>query len=223
MFKAAFAIAILFGNATAGAALLGRAPLTPGGTDYQAYYDDVLAITWLANPGAAAGSAYDDGPSTTDGRLSWAATQAWLDSLNAAGHLGATNWRLPDMNVNGDSTVVDCGGPAICPDNEMGHHSQYNGVQFMAINGQGIFADVGLAFYWTSTPASDPAQVRTFYFPMNEIWPLDKQTGAGAAWAVHSGDVAVVPAPAAVWLLGSALGSALGVARWKRAKAAVPG
>ncbi|MBN8280862.1 MAG: PEP-CTERM sorting domain-containing protein, partial [Gammaproteobacteria bacterium] len=57
---------------------------------------------------------------------------------------------------------------------------------------------------------------RTFYFPMNEIWPLDKQTGAGAAWAVHSGDVAVVPAPAAVWLLGSALGFALSVTRRKR-------
>ena len=36
------------------AALIGRAPLTPGGTDYQAYYDDVLGITWLANANLAA-------------------------------------------------------------------------------------------------------------------------------------------------------------------------
>jgi len=45
---------------TADAALLGRLAATPGGTDYQAYYDDVLDITWAANAninGAAGWSA----------------------------------------------------------------------------------------------------------------------------------------------------------------------
>ena len=39
--------------ATADAALLGRLPVTPSGTDYQAYYDDVLNITWLADANLA--------------------------------------------------------------------------------------------------------------------------------------------------------------------------
>ena len=33
---------------TSNAALLGRLSATPGGTDFQAYYDDVLNITWSA-------------------------------------------------------------------------------------------------------------------------------------------------------------------------------
>ena len=43
--------AILFSIITvsANAALVGRLPLTPGGTDYQAAYDDVLDITWLTD------------------------------------------------------------------------------------------------------------------------------------------------------------------------------
>lgn len=31
------------------AELLGRAALTPGGSDYRAYYDGVLNITWLVD------------------------------------------------------------------------------------------------------------------------------------------------------------------------------
>ena len=40
-------------SGTASANLLGRLASTPGGTDYQAYYDDVLDITWLANANLA--------------------------------------------------------------------------------------------------------------------------------------------------------------------------
>jgi Protein of unknown function (DUF1566) len=193
-------------------ALLGRAALTPGGTDYQAYYDDVLHITWLTDAKAGAGSAYDDGTSTTDGMMTWASTQAWLGSLNSSGHLGANNWRLPSVDVDGDSIVVGCGGPAACPDNEMGHHSQFNGVQFYAICGSsglcdpGPFSNVGGSYYWSSSPAPGDNTAWVFYFPMNELASLDKATGDAAAWAVRSGDIGVVPAPAAAWLFGSAVG-----------------
>ena len=34
---------------SANATLLGRLPTTPGGTDFQAAYDDVLDITWVTN------------------------------------------------------------------------------------------------------------------------------------------------------------------------------
>jgi hypothetical protein len=90
--------------AASNAALLGRVPLTPSGTDYQAYYDTVLDITWLAHANAGAGSIHDDGSSTTDGRMSWASAQAWIAALNAASHLGSSHWRLPGVDpINGSS------------------------------------------------------------------------------------------------------------------------
>ncbi len=43
----------LLGAGAADARLLGRLPSTPGGTDYQAFYDDVLDVTWLGNANLA--------------------------------------------------------------------------------------------------------------------------------------------------------------------------
>lgn len=75
--------------------LQGRAPLTPGGADYQAYYDTDLNITWLADANAAAGSIYDD--LYPYGSTTWDHAQAWIASLNAANYLGVSNWRLPTV------------------------------------------------------------------------------------------------------------------------------
>jgi hypothetical protein len=211
MFRTMAVLILSLTTLTAQGALLGRAALTAGGTDYRAYYDDVLNITWLANPKAGAGSAFDDGPSPTDGTMSWSSTQAWLASLNSAAHLGASNWRLPDVDVNGDALIVQCGGPAACPDNEMGHHSQSNDVQLNAICqlssvcDPGPFGSIGGSYYWSSSPAPGGNSAWVFYFPMNETWTLDKATGSGAVWAVRTGDLALVPAPGAIWLLGTAL------------------
>ncbi len=213
MFRTMAVLIFALTTITAQGALLGRAETMPGEMDYRAYYDNVLDLTWLANPKAAAGSTFDDGPSTTDGNLSWASTQAWLGSLNSAVHLGAADWRLPDVDVNGDTIIVGCGGPAACPDNEMGHHSQANDVQFHAIcqlSGvcdPGPFGSIGANYYWSSTPAPGANTAWAFYFPMNEIWTLDKVSGGGAAWAVRDGDIASVPAPGAIWLLGTGLGA----------------
>jgi hypothetical protein len=43
----------------ANAALIGRLPITLGGTDYQAYYDDIHDLTWLTDANAAVGTIYD--------------------------------------------------------------------------------------------------------------------------------------------------------------------
>ena len=62
--------------------------------------------------------------------------------------------------------------------------------------------------YWSGTTASyglgGPA-AWTFSFPLGNQG-FDNQTISMRAWAVRDGDVAAVPAPTAVWLLGSALG-----------------
>ncbi|WJW75389.1 DUF1566 domain-containing protein [Thiohalobacter sp. IOR34] len=106
---------------TADAALLGRLPATPGGTDYQAYYDDVLNVTWIADANLAAsntfGLAYntdlgdhpDDGDAAsyteqilTNGKMTWGAALHWIDAMNSASYLGFNDWRLPTLGpVNG--------------------------------------------------------------------------------------------------------------------------
>jgi hypothetical protein len=74
------------------ATLIGVLPETPGGTDYQAYYDDVADLTWLANANAA-GSTMD-----------WAAANAWAAGLNVN---GVTGWRLPDTHPVHGTTADD--------------------------------------------------------------------------------------------------------------------
>ena len=79
--------AVLFSLSTvsANAELHGRLPLTPGGTDYQAAYDDVLDITWVTN--AALGEA-----DTWDNQV------AWANSLN---YIGFNDWRLASISGAG--------------------------------------------------------------------------------------------------------------------------
>lgn len=116
-------------TATAHAALVGRLPSTPGGTDYQAYYDDVLDITWIADANLAlsnqfglalSGSINDNTANTvgSTGRMSWDNAQAWIAGMNAdggTGYLGYNDWRLPTMLDTGAAgcnfayTGTDCG------------------------------------------------------------------------------------------------------------------
>ncbi|MEO8225598.1 MAG: hypothetical protein ABI661_12410, partial [Gammaproteobacteria bacterium] len=106
---------------SANASLISRA----GG---QAYYDDVLDITWLTDANAGAGTSYDDGPSATDGRMTWASAQGWVASLNAGpGYLGATDWRLPTVTDTAAPgcdyayTGTDCGYNVDVATGEMSH------------------------------------------------------------------------------------------------------
>jgi hypothetical protein len=77
------------------ASLLGRAPLTANGNEYQAYYDDVLNITWLADATVARTNQF--GPSGIDsgGYMTWAIAQNWIAAMNSASYLDVSDWRLP--------------------------------------------------------------------------------------------------------------------------------
>ena len=97
------AIILSLTAATANAALLGRLPATPGRTDYQAYYDNVLNITWLANTNLAISNAFGVAGIHVNGTMSWNTAQSWIAAVNAANYLGNSDWRLP--------FVVDTGTP----------------------------------------------------------------------------------------------------------------
>ena len=47
LIKTILLISTIGTTAIVNAALLGRLPATPGGTDYQVYYDDAADLTWL--------------------------------------------------------------------------------------------------------------------------------------------------------------------------------
>lgn len=82
-------------GASADAALLSR----QGG---QAYYDDVLDITWLANPDLIQVESFGVAPSPGPPSAGWTLAHDWLAAMNAANYLGASNWRLPSVRpVNG--------------------------------------------------------------------------------------------------------------------------
>jgi hypothetical protein len=217
------AIILCLSAATSDAALLGRAPLTPGGTDYQAYYDDVLGITWLADANFAETSGFHD-----NHLLSWYEANGFIAELNNTSHLGIETWRLPSMDVNADEYVVKCSvaTDAECRDNELGYMSViYAAASVSPLVFENVFFN-----YWSSTD----------YDADNVDWPGGATCNSGAegqcawrqgfgfdsqnyvrktygepydsaelgysVWAVASGDIAVVPIPAAAWLLASAVG-----------------
>ena len=86
----------------------------------------------------------------------------------------------------------------------------------LGIQNTGPFQNLGNTLYWygqeTTTNSSGVDQglpaLNAWYFgmPSGAQRPQDKLDPSLTAWAVFSGDVSVVPVPAAVWLFGSALG-----------------
>jgi hypothetical protein len=63
---------------------------------FEAWYDDVLDITWLADANYARTSGHD-----ADGMMDWPAATAWVKSLD---YFGVTGWRLPAVAPLNGST-----------------------------------------------------------------------------------------------------------------------
>lgn len=184
---------------SAQAALVGRLPITPGGSDWQAYYDDQLDITWAVN-------------SSINGFQPWAEQMDWVSTLTIGGFDG---WRLPNMDVNGDDLIVDCGGGTSaepCLDNEYGYMFFQNGV---TPGSPGAFENLISFAYWSITTVEDnvPPGTWSFDFAGEGNQYISHNVDGAYAWAVRSGDVSLVPLPGALWLLGSALLGAVGFGR----------
>jgi Thrombospondin type 3 repeat len=192
---------------TSQAALHGRLPATPGGTDYRAYYDDVLKITWLADANYARTSGYD-----ADGQMTWSSAQHFLFILRAIEYLGASDWRLPRVTDTGTPgcnfaySGTDCGYNVDLTTGEMVHlyYSTLGNKSYYDTNGDptgcsntppkcrtndGPFSNIQ-AFYWSGSA----------YAPdVNRAWGSDFWLGNQAsyfvgdevlhAWPVLDGDI----------------------------------
>lgn len=228
MFRSIAICALCLATFSAQAALLGRAALTPGGTDYQAYYDDVLGITWLADADYAKTSGYD-----ADGLMTWSASLAWIAALNSGNHLGVNSWRLPTVmdtgtpGCNVSNIGTDCGYNMDVSTGEMTHlfYSTLGNTGYFDTSGlatgcsgpdlcltnDGPFSNLAHSYpnvYWSGVEyAPDTTLAWTFYFDFGNAGADQKVANPSYAWAVTDGDaLTVVPLPPAVWLFGSALG-----------------
>ncbi len=209
----------------ANAALLGRLPLTPGGADYQAYYDDVANLTWLADANYAASSGYsvvnassngltDPYAINADGRMTWASARIWVSQLNVG---GVTGWRLPSLTDTGAlgcdfsrSGGTDCGYNVDTQTGELanlyydvlGNASNFdaNGLPLPTPGARntGPFLNVYTDtnyFYWYDQEYI-PASSRAWDFSMASGGQLHTpKFNLNYSWAVYSGDVASVVVP----------------------------
>jgi hypothetical protein len=215
------------------AELIGRLEATPGAGDYQAYYDDVAELTWLADANA-------------NGLMNWANANAWAAGLDVA---GVSGWRLPDTNpVNGTAYdyniaydgTTDYGYNISAPGttysgstgsemanmfyNVLGNTGWYDTsgaatgcyvAPNYCLTNTGPFSNLQSSYYWSATEYA-PSTTNAWIFYMN-LGGQDGfyKTSNGYAWAVQSGDVSAVPVPAAAWLFGSGLIGLIGLARRK--------
>ena len=159
-----FALVLLLMAVTSNAALLGRVPLTPGGTDYQAYYDTALNITWLADANLAPAKPFGAPLCNVNypqcifdlGFMTWTTAQTWITALNAANYLGLSNWRLP-VTMQPDTSCqyqLDAGsgfplqGVGACSGSEMGYLFNVEGISAYH---PGPFSNILQQSYWSDT------------------------------------------------------------------------
>lgn len=179
-------------------------------------YDDVLDVTWLQDSNYAMTSGFD-----ADGLMTWDLANSWAGGLTVG---GVSGWRLPTMTTPGSPRPNENGQDVTgaTNDNEFGWlWYQLNGGADI-IDSTDISPFINLPFqvgdlnsdewYWTVEESGDMA----WRMSMNcACWDSqDKQT-EWHAWAVHDGDVAAVPEPSTIALLGIGL---FGVGMARRGK-----
>ena len=192
-----------------------------------AVYDTDFNITWLADANLAASNTFGVSGIFASGIMNWGTAQSWIGAMNTTNYLGYNDWRLPttlqpDATCDSQSGSVSYG--LNCTGSELGHlfYNELGGVAGADIqttnnSSLGLFSNVHSDAYWSGTEyALDPTgRVWIFGFRYGGQDTYYK-SDSWYALAVRSGDVAAVPVPAAVWLLGSGLLGLLGIAKRRK-------
>lgn len=187
-------------DAGAQAKLIGVLPKTPGGTDYQAYYDPAAKLTWLADANAK-------------GPMIWSWAKEWAAKLNIN---GITGWRLPKApqpDPTCDTQIAGISRGFRCTGSEMGNlfynvlgNTDYTDLCKSTDNCQksqgtfknrGPFTNLQVDYYWTATEdPTDDESAMYFDFRFGDQREVNKNYPM-YAWAVHSGNVGHAASPGA--------------------------
>lgn len=178
----------------------------------------------------------------SDGRMTWGAALHWIDAMNAGNYLGFDGWRLPIVNDTGvpgcgSDIGTECGAWVLTGSaattvyselaslfyDTLGNVSTWDQsghpIPGGGLTNTGPFENIkGLPYmYWTGTVPGVEQDLVAFGFDFiigyQDIQPkYDTFYG----WAVHPGDMAATPLPAAAWLMGSGVAWLAGFRRRKR-------
>lgn len=216
--------AAISGQGTWESTLLGR-NLDSNPLTYEAYYDTALNITWLADVRYAENDGYF-------GPQSWSTANFWATNLNPYGS-GITGWRLPTVTDTGPAgcdyanTGTDCGYNVNTATGEMAHMFYVTLGNLALVNTAGVFqsgsgltntgpfANLDAVGHWSGTSYIPPYTATSAWyddFGSGQQNQSSKSIGRNF-WAVRSGDIAVIPVPAAAWLFGGGLLGLLGLRR----------
>jgi hypothetical protein len=193
------------------AALHGR-DLDNDPATFEAWYDDVLDITWLADANFARTSGRD-----ADGMMDWRAATAWVENLD---YFGITGWRLPagaPLNGSAYDHAFSNNGTTDVGFGIRGTHSELAHLYYVTLGNKGLckpddtdpgscvvqtgwglknagpFINVGaIAGHWTGSESMCPCDSL-------KTWLIDMTTGRQGqllgsnlqgAWPVRDGDLA---------------------------------
>lgn len=199
------------------AALVGR-DLDGISSTYEAFYDDVLDVTWQANANLSASETFGVQSITADGRMSVATANTWVAAANSENYFGYNDWRLPvvvpsnglsfDMTISYDGST-DKGYGNSSASSELSHlfyatlgnigrcsvasTSSCDVQAGSGLENTGPFANIQSAFYATGSSVVTDT-LRTFFFSTS----LGAQTALTDnnlryAWLLRDGDTSFVP------------------------------
>ncbi len=170
-------------------------------------YDEDFNITWVGDGNFAQTTGYDG-----DGRMGWDAANAWAGGLT----IGVfADWRLPTALNNVSPFGPDFG--LNVTGSEMGHlfYVELGGtanqpISLSSDSDLALFPNLQDSVYWSGTEYSgDPNLAWLFDFFYGSPDPDFKGLN-NYGLAVRSGDVAAVPEPATIALLGIGLAGMVG-------------
>ena len=202
-------------------------------------YDDVLNVTWLqdANNASTTGFVTASGRdvTATGGLMNWDESVEWATQLN---HAGFNEWRLPHVKpINGTHFVynvsytgaTDFGEHITSLQSEISYmyfvnlvnssvHDSPSGcgptASSSCLTNTGPFENLESYNYWTGTEIEYNDLFAWSFNSQHGIQtPYDGKPNQFYAWAVHDGDIAAVPLPAALWLFSI---SFLGLIKYRK-------
>jgi hypothetical protein len=133
----------------------------------------------------------------SDGRMNWWGGLAFTNYLNSINYGGSSQWRLPSAGAN-PQFGYNAGS-------ELGQlfYSELGGTRDNSIPNTPTFNNEQSFVYRLATEYT-PGDHFAWLFDYGSHY-VDSKQFKSYAWAVSPGQVAAVPVPGAVWLMGSAL------------------